>query len=143
MGFLIIFSRLRWPIEPKFSRVCYFIYKLWYTKCGPQLDNTVYRCCAISLKHATGSGVLFFCFQYIFTGDSEAEKNGIDGVSQRDINKALQLQIILRNSEVIAFFSMIKLALSLPIHTSLGFTSLGLTLGAAKGRGQSDLTTHF
>ena len=31
----VIFSRLRWPIEPKFSQVCYFIYKLWYTKCGP------------------------------------------------------------------------------------------------------------
>ena len=40
VGFSVIFSRLRWPIEPKFSQVCYFIYKLWYTKCGP-LDNTV------------------------------------------------------------------------------------------------------
>ena len=46
VGFPVIFSRLRWPIEPKFSQVCYFIYKLWYTKCGP-LDNTVYRCCDV------------------------------------------------------------------------------------------------
>ena len=35
VGFPVIFSRLRWPIEPKFSQDCYFIYKLWYTKCGP------------------------------------------------------------------------------------------------------------
>ena len=48
VGFPVIFSRLRWPIEPKFSQVCYLIYKLWYTKHGP-LDNTVYRCCAIAL----------------------------------------------------------------------------------------------
>ena len=34
-GFPVIFSQLWWPIEPKFSQVCYFIYKLWYTKCGP------------------------------------------------------------------------------------------------------------
>ena len=43
VGFPIIFSQLRWPIEPKFSRVCYFIYKLWYTKCGqyclPKVSN--------------------------------------------------------------------------------------------------------
>ena len=31
VGFLVIFSRLRWPIEPKFSQACYFIIKLWYT----------------------------------------------------------------------------------------------------------------
>jgi len=30
-GFSCIFSRLRWPIEPKFSQVCCFTYKLWYT----------------------------------------------------------------------------------------------------------------
>ena len=41
VSFPIIFSRLRWPIEPKFSQVCYFTYKLWYTKCRP-LDDTVY-----------------------------------------------------------------------------------------------------
>ena len=35
VGFPVIFSRPWWPIEPKFSQVCYFIYKLWYTKCGP------------------------------------------------------------------------------------------------------------
>ena len=35
VGFPVIFSRLRLPIEPKFSQVCYFIYKLWYTECGP------------------------------------------------------------------------------------------------------------
>ena len=34
VGFPVIFSRLRWPIEPKFSQVCYFIHKLWYKKCG-------------------------------------------------------------------------------------------------------------
>ena len=28
VGFPVIFSRLRWPIEPKSSQVCYFIYKL-------------------------------------------------------------------------------------------------------------------
>ena len=50
VGFPVIFSRLRWPIEPKFSQVCYFIYKLWYTKCGP-LENTVYRCCVIALTN--------------------------------------------------------------------------------------------
>ena len=49
VGFPVIFSQLRWPIEPKFPQVFYFIYKLCYTKCGP-LDNTVYRCCAIALK---------------------------------------------------------------------------------------------
>ena len=49
VGFPVIFSRLRWPIEPKFSQVCYFIYKLWYTKCGP-LDNTVYRV-ALTVNH--------------------------------------------------------------------------------------------
>ena len=38
MGFPVIFSRLWWPIEPKFWQVCYFIYKLWYTKCGPFTD---------------------------------------------------------------------------------------------------------
>ena len=35
VGFPVIFCRLRWPVEPKFVQVCYFIYKLWYTKCGP------------------------------------------------------------------------------------------------------------
>ena len=49
VGFPVIFSQLQWPIEPKFSQVCYFIHKLWYRKCGP-LDNTVYRCCAIALR---------------------------------------------------------------------------------------------
>ena len=49
VGLPAIFSRLWWPIEPKFSQVCYFIYKLWYTKCGP-LDNTVYRKCPMALK---------------------------------------------------------------------------------------------
>ena len=49
----IIISRLRWPIEPKFSQVCYFIYKLWYTKCEP-LDNTVYRKCPMALKKTKG-----------------------------------------------------------------------------------------
>ena len=42
VGFPVIFSRLRWLIEPKFSQVSYFIYKLWYTKCGP-LENTVQK----------------------------------------------------------------------------------------------------
>ena len=49
LGFPVIFSRLWWPIEPKFSQVCYFTYKLWYTKCGP-LVNTVYRKCPMALK---------------------------------------------------------------------------------------------
>ena len=44
LGFPVIF----FPTEPKFSQVCYFIYKLRYTKCGP-FDNTVYRCCAFDL----------------------------------------------------------------------------------------------
>ena len=35
VGFPVIFSWLRWSIEPKLSQVWYFIYKLWYTKCGP------------------------------------------------------------------------------------------------------------
>ena len=35
VGFPVIFSRLRWLIEPKFSQVCYFRYKLWYRKCDP------------------------------------------------------------------------------------------------------------
>ena len=48
-GTPVIFSRLRWPIEPKFSQVCYFICKLWHTKYGP-LDNTVYRKCPMALK---------------------------------------------------------------------------------------------
>ena len=48
VGFPVIFSRLRWPIEPKFSQVCYFLYKLWYTICGP-LENTVYRKCPMAL----------------------------------------------------------------------------------------------
>ena len=48
VGFPVIFSRLRWPIEPKFSQVCYFIHKLWYTKCG-LLDNTLYRKCPMAL----------------------------------------------------------------------------------------------
>ena len=47
VGFHVIFSRLS-VIEPKFSQVWYLIFKLWYMKCGP-LDNTVYRCCAITL----------------------------------------------------------------------------------------------
>ena len=34
VGFPVVFSRLWWPIEPKFSQVCYFLFKLWYTKCG-------------------------------------------------------------------------------------------------------------
>ena len=49
VGFPVIFSRLRWPFEPKFSQVCYFRYKLWYTKCG-LLDKTFFRCCANALK---------------------------------------------------------------------------------------------
>ena len=49
VGFPVIFSRLRWPIEPKFSQVCYFIYKLWFNECGP-LDNTVYRKCPMALN---------------------------------------------------------------------------------------------
>ena len=47
--FPVIFSCFRWPIEPKFSQNCYFIYKLWFTKCGP-LDNTVYWNCPMALK---------------------------------------------------------------------------------------------
>ena len=34
VGFPVIFSRLQCPIEPKYPQDCYFIYKLWYTKCG-------------------------------------------------------------------------------------------------------------
>ena len=49
VGFPVIFSRLWWSIEPKFSQVCYFIFKLWYMKCGP-LDNTVYRKCLMALN---------------------------------------------------------------------------------------------
>ena len=44
-----VFPFSRWPIEPKYSQVCYFIYKLWYTKFGP-LDSTVYRKCQRALK---------------------------------------------------------------------------------------------
>ena len=55
----VFFSRLRWPIESKFSQVCYFIYKLWYTKCGP-LDNTVYRKCQWLLLHFTQ---IIFCLK--------------------------------------------------------------------------------
>ena len=47
--FPVIFSRLWWPIEPKFSQVCSLIYKLWYTKFGP-LANTVYRKCPMALQ---------------------------------------------------------------------------------------------
>ena len=43
VGFPAFFSWLWWLIEPKFSQVCYFVYELWYTKCGP-LDNTVKKC---------------------------------------------------------------------------------------------------
>ena len=50
--FPVIFSQLRWPIEPKFSQVCYFLYQLWYTKCGP-FDNTVYRKCPMDLISIT------------------------------------------------------------------------------------------
>ena len=49
VGFPVIFSQFGWPIEPKFSQVCYFRHKLWYTKCGP-LDNTVYRKCPMALN---------------------------------------------------------------------------------------------
>ena len=37
-GFSRYFLPTPMMIEPKFSQVCYFVYKLWYTKCGP-LDN--------------------------------------------------------------------------------------------------------
>ena len=39
-----------------FSHVCYFIYKLGYTKCE-HLDNTVYRCCAIALTVYLAQGL--------------------------------------------------------------------------------------
>ena len=58
--FPVIFSWLRWPIEPKFSQVCYFLYKLCYTKCGP-LDNTVYRKCKMALITATDVS----CWQWL------------------------------------------------------------------------------
>ena len=53
VGFPVIFSRLWWPIEPKFSQVCYFIYKLWYTKCGT-LNNSVYRKCPMAFTKCQG-----------------------------------------------------------------------------------------
>ena len=53
VGFPIIFSRLRWLIEPTFSQVCYFIYTLWYTKCG-SLDNTAYQKCPMALRPLFG-----------------------------------------------------------------------------------------
>ena len=63
VGFPVIFSRLRWPIEPKCSQVCYFIYKLWYTKCGPW-TNTVYRKCPMALRSSVY--LIFVCFyQYL------------------------------------------------------------------------------
>ena len=57
VGFPVIFSRLRWPIEPKFSQVCYFIYISCDTKCGP-LDNTVYRKCPMALTVLLRESVL-------------------------------------------------------------------------------------
>ena len=49
VGFPVIFTRLRWPIEPKFSQVCYFIYKLWYTKCWPW--TVLLTKCPMALMH--------------------------------------------------------------------------------------------
>ena len=59
VGFPVIFSRLRWPIEPKFYQVCYFIYKFRYTKCGP-LDITVYLKCPMALIIASTMIYLFY-----------------------------------------------------------------------------------
>ena len=55
-------SILRWPIEPKFSQVCYFIYKLWYTKCG-RSDNHVNWKCPMALRdyQAYTFLLLFMC----------------------------------------------------------------------------------
>ena len=50
-GFSLSFLPKPMTIEPKFSQVRYFIYKLWYTKCGP-LDNIVYRKCPMALMYS-------------------------------------------------------------------------------------------
>ena len=49
VGFPVIFPRLRWPIEPKFSQVCYLIYNVLHEVWA--LDNTVYRKCPMALRH--------------------------------------------------------------------------------------------
>ena len=58
VGFPVVFSRLRWPIEPKFSQVCYFyievvVYEVW------ALDNTVYRKGPMALR---GNAVIAKCY---------------------------------------------------------------------------------
>ena len=53
MGFPVIFSRLRWPIEPKFSQVCYYFYiqiaihEVWAfgQYCLPKVSNGFKRVC--------------------------------------------------------------------------------------------------
>ena len=48
VGFPVIFSGLRCPIEPKFPQDCYFIYKVVIHEVW-DLDNTVYRKCIMAL----------------------------------------------------------------------------------------------
>ena len=61
VGFPVIFSQLRWPIEPKFSQVCYFIlscdiHEVW------AFDNTFYRKCPMDLKAALWNRALVLHF---------------------------------------------------------------------------------
>ena len=45
------------------TEVCYFLYQLWYTKCGP-LDNTVYRKCPMAFKGLRQSRADLFHLYY-------------------------------------------------------------------------------
>ena len=56
-GFSRYFLPTPMTIWPKFSQVCYFIYKLWYTRCGP-FDNTVYRKCPMALSRILPNNLL-------------------------------------------------------------------------------------
>ena len=87
-GFPVIFSRLQWPIEPKFSQVCYFIYKLWYTKCGPW-DNTVYRKCPMALKTMDTVGN---CQRLVLTVGVSQHMHNITNLWKFELNRSSKLR---------------------------------------------------
>ena len=86
--FPVIFSRLQWPIEPKFSQVCYFLYQLWYTKCGP-LDNTVYRKCPMALKAVDTIGN---CQSLAFTVGVSQHMHKITNLWKFELNRSSNLR---------------------------------------------------